>query len=122
MGAEVDDGAQQVAEVDPEAYVAFVRGQSELEHGTPEGLAAALGYFDQAVEHDSTYAAAWVWRAGTRLAIESEGGRPSPEVLARARADAEHANDLGGAEDEAAAVMFAIRGLPASPGRRGRAG
>ena len=122
VGAEVDDGAQQVAEVDPEAYVAFVRGQSELEHGTPEGLEAALGYFDQAVEHDSTYAAAWVWRAGTRLAIESEGGRPSPEVLARARADAEHANDLGGAEDEAAAVMFAIRDYLPRPGGAGEPG
>ena len=119
VGAEVDGGAQQVAQVDPEAYVAFVRGQSEVEHGTPEGLEAALRYFDQAVEHDSTYAAAWVWRAGTRLAIESEGGRPSPEVLARARADVEHANDLGGAEDEAAAVMFAIRDHLPRPGGAG---
>ena len=122
VGAEVDGGAQQVAQVDPEAYVAFVRGQSELEHGTPAGLEAALGYFDQAVEHDSTYAAAWVWRAGTRLAIESEGGRPSPEVLARARADVEHANDLGGAEDEAAAVMFAIRDYLPRPGGAGEPG
>ena len=122
VGAEVDGGAQQVAQVDPEAYVAFVRGQSELEHGTPAGLEAALGYFDQAVEHDSTYAAAWVWRAGTRLAIESEGGRPSPEVLARARADVEHANDLGGAEDEAAAVMFAIRDYLPRPGGAGEQG
>ena len=62
---------------------------------------------------------ALVWRAGTRLAIESEGGRPSPEVLARARADVEHANDLGGAEDEAAAVMFAIRDHLPRPGGAG---
>ena len=109
VGVEVTGDVRQIAEVDPEAYRAFVRGQHELEHGTPEGLEAALGLFDQAIEHDSTYAAAWVWRAGTRMALASDGGRPSQETLEEVRADVEHANELGGADDEAAAVRIAIR-------------
>ena len=129
LGVEGTEDVAQVAQVDPEAYVAFVRGQGELEHGTPEGLQAALEHFDQAIDQDSTYAAAWVWRAGTRMAMS--GGRPSSQVLAQARADVEHANDLGGAREEAAAVMIAIRDYlprgprppegpnPATPGPRG---
>jgi TolB-like protein/Tfp pilus assembly protein PilF len=55
--------------VNPEAYEAYLKGQSHVQRGTTTALDQALEYFQQALMLDSTYASAqagialvWLWR------------------------------------------------------------
>ncbi len=98
-----------VAEVDPEAYRAFLQGQRELERGTPEALRAALEHFDRSAELDPGYAQPLAWRAGTHLMLATDGDSVPAETLAQVRGDVERAELLGGAEDEVAATMVILR-------------
>jgi len=98
-----------VAEVDPEAYRAFLQGQQELERGTPEALEAALGHFDRSAELDPGYAQPLAWRAGTHLMLATNRDSVPADVLAQVRGDLERAGMLGGAEDEVAATMVILR-------------
>ncbi|HUP21039.1 MAG TPA: adenylate/guanylate cyclase domain-containing protein [Gemmatimonadota bacterium] len=59
--------------VDPEAYEAYLRGVFHLQRFTEGDMDTALGYFERAIEIDSTYAPAWVglgkvwqWRGGPK--------------------------------------------------------
>ena len=109
LGDEAIDQVERVAEVDPEAYRAFLRGQQELERGTPEALEAALGFFDRSAELDPGYAQPLAWRAGTQLMLATDRDSVPADVLAQVRGDLERAGMLGGAEDEVAATMVILR-------------
>ena len=109
LGDELSAEVEMVAEVDPEAYRAFLQGQQELERGTPEALEAALGHFDRSAELDPGYAQPLAWRAGTHLMLATDGDSVPAEVLAQVRGDLERAGLLGGAEDEVAATMVILR-------------
>lgn len=104
LGEEVIEEVQRVAEVDPEAYRAFLQGQRELERGTPDALQAALGYFDRSVALDSGFALPLAWRAGVHLRQVADGESISADVLAQLQEDMRRAAQLGGAEDEVAAA------------------
>ena len=108
VGAVVRGEVEQVAAVDPEAYRAFLRGQEELERGTPEGLEAALAHFDRSAELDPDYAQPLAWRAGTHLMLASQGDSIAGDVLNQVQDDVERAGLLGGAEDEVAATMVIL--------------
>lgn len=108
LGSEVVDVVERIAQVDPEAHRAFLHGQEELERGSREGLETALTWFDQAVANDPSFARAWAWRAGARVAALSRGDSISPDVLAGVREDLERAAELGGAEDEVGTVMVVL--------------
>lgn len=109
LGDELSAEVEMVAEVDPEAYRAFLQGQQELERGTPEALEAALGHFDRSAELDPGYAQPLAWRAGTHLMLATDGDSVPEDVLAQVRGDLERAGLLGGAEDEVAATMVILR-------------
>ena len=100
---------ERVAEVDPDAYRAFLQGQQALERGTPEALEAALGHFDRSTELDPGYAPPLAWRAGTHLMLATDGDSVPADVLAQIRGDLARAGLLGGAEDEVAATMVILR-------------
>ncbi len=107
LGDEVAGEVERVAEVDPEAYRALLRGQRALERGTPEALEAALGHFDRSAELDTAYALPLAWRAGTHLMLAG-GDSLSEELLAQVRDDVQRAQRLGGAEDEVAATVVIL--------------
>lgn len=108
LGDEVAGEVERIAEVDPEAYRAFLRGQRELERGTPEALEAALGHFDLSVELDSGYALPLAWRAGTHLILAGDGDSLPEGIIAQVHEDVRRAERLGGAEDEVAATMVIL--------------
>ena len=97
-----------IAQVDPEAHRAFLRGQQELDRGTPEARQAAVAWFDQAVEHDSVFAPARAWRAGARLLGLSDEDSIPAGMMARIQEDLRQAEELGGAADEVAAAMVIL--------------
>ena len=108
LGDQVIQEVDRVAEVDPEAYRAFLRGKSELERQTPEGLRAALAYFDRSVALDSSFSLPVAWRAGVRLMQLPNRDSVPPEVLAQVVEDVRRAEALGGAEDEVAAARVVL--------------
>ena len=108
LGAEVVPAPEQIAQVDPEAHRAFLHGREELERGSPEGPETALTWFDRAVANDTTFARAWAWRAGARVAALAQADSIPPDVIARVREDLEMAAELGGAEDEVRTVMVVL--------------
>lgn len=108
LGAEVVPAPEQIAQVDPEAHRAFLHGREELERGSPEGPETALTWFDRAVANDTTFARAWAWRAGARVAALALGDSIPPDVIAKVREDLEMAAELGGAEDEVRTVMVVL--------------
>lgn len=109
LGADVIQEVERVAEVDPDAYRAFLRGKQALERGTPAALEAALEHFDRSAELDPGYAQPLAWRAGTQLMLATDGDSVPAGILARVRDDLEQAGQLGGAEDEVAATMVILR-------------
>ena len=109
LGDEVIEEVERVAEVDPEAYRAFLQGQRELERGTPDGLQAALSYFDRSAALDSGFALPLAWRAGVHLRQVAAGDSIPPAVLAQVQQDMRRAAQLGGAEDEVAAAGVFLR-------------
>lgn len=108
LGDEVIEEVERVAEVDPEAYRAFLQGQRELERRTPEALEAALGYFDRSVALDSGFALPLAWRAGVHLMQAPDDDSLPTAVLAQVQEDVQRAARLGGAEDEVAAARVVL--------------
>ncbi len=108
LGAEAVDDFEWIAQVDPEAHRAFLRGQEALDRGTPEARQAALGWFDQAVEHDEGFALARAWRAGAHLLGLSDEDSIPTGVIASIRQDLLRAEELGGAADEVTAAMVIL--------------
>ena len=109
LGEGAIEEVERVAEVDPEAYRAFLQGQRELERRTPEGLQAALDHFDRSVALDSGFSLPVAWRAGTNLMLAPNRDSLPAEVLAQVREDVQRAEQLGGAEDEVAAAKVVLR-------------
>lgn len=108
LGDEAIEGVERVAEVDPEAYRAFLQGQRELERRTPEGLQAALDHFDRSVALDPGFSLPVAWRAGAHLMQAPNRDSLPAEVLTRIWEDVQRAEQLGGAEDEVAAAKVVL--------------
>ena len=58
--------------VNPEAHEAYLRGRYELSKGTPEGHEAAIVFFEESLEADSTFGPAYTGLAGSQLLIAME--------------------------------------------------
>lgn len=108
LGDEAIEEVERVAEVDPEAYRAFLQGQRELERRTPEGLQAALDHFDRSVALDPGFSLPVAWRAGAHLMQAPNRDSLPAEVLTRIWEDVQRAEQLGGAEDEVAAAKVVL--------------
>jgi tetratricopeptide (TPR) repeat protein len=63
----------------PEAYELYLRGRYEWNKRTPASLAAAIAYFNQALEKDPGYAMAYLGLADTYGVMPSHGGSPDED-------------------------------------------
>jgi len=94
--------------VDPEAYEAFLKGTYHWQMMTPENLDMAERYFEQALEKDPSYAAAyaglaWVWGGRQQMQVSS----PS-EAGPKGKAAAERAIALDESSDVAHEALAVI--------------
>jgi len=74
-----------------EAYNAYLQGRYFFERRDKESLDKALGYYEQAIKLDSSYALAWAQIAQLRANQADRGYLPSKEAYQKARAAAEKA-------------------------------
>lgn len=95
---------QQFAQIDPEAYRLALQGRQALE---AERWDEALGFLDRAVGRDSSFALPSVLWFGAVLAARREGRTIPEDTIAMAVAHLQRAREIGGVEDEVAAVEVA---------------
>ncbi len=69
---------------DPEAYQLYLKGRYHWNRRTGESLQKALGYFEQAVAKDPTFAKAYIGVADSHLLMEQYADRPAADVAAKA--------------------------------------
>jgi len=97
--------------VDAASYDLYLRGRHAWFLRTPESMAAALGYFQQAIERDSAFALAHVGLADTYV-LQASPGRPPGELRAQmdlARASAVRALELDDSLAEAHTALGGVR-------------
>jgi serine/threonine protein kinase/tetratricopeptide (TPR) repeat protein len=75
----------------PEAYNAYLQGRYFFERRDQESLDKALGYFEQAIKLDSSFALAWAQVAWVRANQADRGYLPTKDGYEKARAAAEKA-------------------------------
>jgi TolB-like protein/tetratricopeptide (TPR) repeat protein len=88
-----------------DAYRFYVLGLSEFDKFTNEHLKKALDYFQQAVDKDPTYAAAYAGLSDAYNNLANFGGLPQKEALAKAQAAATKALALDDSSSEAHVAM-----------------
>jgi eukaryotic-like serine/threonine-protein kinase len=96
---------------DLEAYHLYLRGRHSWNKRHQGGLQSAVRYFDQAVDRDPAYAAAYAGLADTYalLGLEIYGVLPPREAMPRAKAAAERALELDPALAEPRAARAWVR-------------
>ena len=94
--------------VDAEAYDDYLKGRYFWNKRTPADLKKSIGYFNSAIERDSTYAPGYAGLADTYLLQGELTGLAPPEIFMRARAAAEQALKLDTQSAEAHASLGAI--------------
>jgi TolB-like protein/tetratricopeptide (TPR) repeat protein len=87
--------------VDPELHDLFLRARYALGSGTPEGLAQAIRYHEEAIQKDSTFALAWAGYSGTQVLRAYLGQVPASEVFPEAERAARRALELDDGISEA---------------------
>jgi serine/threonine protein kinase/Tfp pilus assembly protein PilF len=93
----------------PAAYEAYLKGRYEAAKRTEEGFRASELFFQQAIEKDDTFAAAYSGLADTYLNISNYQLRPPTEMMPKALAAAEKAVGLDERLAEAHASLATIR-------------
>ena len=99
----------QVTPVDREAHEAYLHGRFEQSKGTPEAIRQAIGYYEQAVELDSSYVPALEGLAASQLLVETSAPAESPDRLIGAYEVAERAANLDPNSPEAQAIMAEVK-------------
>ncbi len=94
--------------VNPEAHEAYLRGRYEQSKGTPEGFESAIGFYEEAVQIDSTYAPAYTGLAGSQLLLEMSDTTVVVEGLQEAIEAAQRAIVLDSSSSEALAVLAGV--------------
>jgi len=92
-----------------EAYNAYLQGRYFFERRDSESLEKALGYYEQAIKLDSSYALAWAQIAWLRANQADRGYLPSKEAYQKARVAAEKALALDSNLAEANAALGWIK-------------
>jgi tetratricopeptide (TPR) repeat protein len=89
--------------VNPEAYQSYLKGRYFWNKRTPDGLKAALAYFNQAIEEDPKYAKAYSGLADTYALLGDwqYGVMSMKEALPKAKAAAIKALELDSSLSEA---------------------
>jgi TolB-like protein len=94
--------------VDAEAYDDYLKGRYFWNKRTPADLKKSIGYFNSAIERDSTYAPGYAGLADTYLLQGELTGLASQEIFMKARAATEQALELDTQLAEAHASLGAI--------------
>lgn len=92
--------------VNPEAYVAYLKGRFEFYRYTKEGWQKAIEYFNEAIQRDPNFAPAHVGLSACYLAGVGWEALP-PEELPKGKAEAEKALRL---DDQLASAHFVMAG------------
>ena len=82
------------ATADLTAYDLFLKGRFYRRRLGPGDLDRAIGFFEQAIAHDSTYAPAYAWLCNAHWMLVIFDSRPASEEVPRARAYAVKAIEL----------------------------
>jgi eukaryotic-like serine/threonine-protein kinase len=93
----------------PEAYEAYLKGKYELEKRTPEAFQDATNYFQQAIDKDDTFAAAYAGLADTFQLMFTNQLAPAETLIPQAKAAANKALQLDDRLAEAHCALGAIR-------------
>ena len=91
-----------------DAYDLYLKGQYFFNKRTVEGLAEAIGYFEQAATKDPNYARAYAGLADCYALMPGYSGRPQPEFPAKARAAALKALEIDDRLPEAHAALALV--------------
>ena len=93
---------------DPEAYSLYLKGRYYWDKRTPEGLAKAKEYFQQAIEKDPNYALAYVGLAQYYGVLPEYTYTPAKDVDTKAKAAVARALAIDDTLAEAHAVLGAV--------------
>ncbi len=98
--------------VNPEAYELYLKGRYHFYQRNlgPQEIRTARGYFEQALQKDPTYAAAYAGLADAYDTLAWRGAIPRAEGLERAMAAATKALELDESLAEAHASLAAVKG------------
>ena len=80
--------------VDPEAYEDYLKGRYYFNQRTQEALKKSVGFFQQAIARDQSYALGYSGLADAYAMLGFRGGFPSQDALSRAKAAALKAVEL----------------------------
>ena len=92
-----------------EAYQLYLKGRYFWNKRTVEGLNKGIGYFNEAVEKDPSYALAYVGLADSYSLLSDYGGLPPKQTYPQAKRAAERALELDERLAEAHAALAFIR-------------
>jgi len=95
--------------VKPEVYDAYLKGRYFWYKRTEEGMRKGIEYFNQAIQGQPDYAAAYVGLADSYALLALRGIVPAKEAFPKARAAAQKALDLDEALGDAYATMAHVR-------------
>jgi tetratricopeptide (TPR) repeat protein len=94
-----------VRNVDPEAYVAYLKGRFYWNKRTADGMQKARIYFQQAIERDPGYGAAYSGLADSNSGLAWHGFNSPAEALPKAEAAARRAIEIDPQSAEAHASL-----------------
>jgi tetratricopeptide (TPR) repeat protein len=97
--------------LDPEAHQLYLKGRYYARKNTPEGYQKAIEYFQQSIDREPAFAAAYAWLADTHAVLGYTGVDvlPPRETMPRAKAAALKALKLDDSLAEAHAVLGRVR-------------
>ena len=93
------------------AYDSYLMGLYFWSKRSKEALEKAINYFQQAIERDSNFALAYALMSDCYYLQAYDGYNPSPEILAKAKAAAEHALLLDDSAAEGHVAMAMVHSL-----------
>ncbi len=88
-----------------EAYGLYLKGRYHWNKRTGEGIQKGIGYFQQAIEKDSTYALAYAGLADSYAILYAYAGLPSRETFPKAKAAALKALEIDNTLAQAHATL-----------------
>ncbi len=98
----------QLAPAGYEAYDLYLKGRYFWAKRTPQGFERAIGYFQQAISKDPSYARAYVSLADSYVLISGYSLSPASEFMPKARAAAQRAIELDDSLAEAHTALALI--------------
>lgn len=100
------------------AYRLYAQGKAQLAQRTETGMRSALRAFEQAIEHDSTYAPAWSGMADARTLLWDSGFASSDDSLEQARIAGQRALSLNSSLAEGHASLALVEAFQNHDGAR----